>query len=109
MMRRFSRRLPAMLAALLTLVLQAPAASTTSADSEAILKRAHHAQTVFEHVRRDHLKLIEHQSSDHCDELIADLCLTYGDPKEIWNPPKEPDEVGVARDSLIALLSLALR
>ena len=91
------------------LLLQALAHTAVQADSASMLNRARADQAAFERTRRDHLRAVFGGSSDHCDERIGDHCFTYGDPNDVWTPPPEPDEVRAARDSLVAVLSVAAR
>ena len=91
------------------LLLQALAHTAVQADSASMLNRARADQAAFERTRRAHLRAVFGGSSDHCDERIGDHCFTYGDPNDVWTPPPEPDEMRAARDSLIAVLSVAAR
>ncbi len=79
----------------------------TPADSLAALRAVRAEQERFERVRRDNLSWSEGGAPDHCDEIVAFHCFTYGDPEDAWEPPEESHEVKTARDSLLARLARA--
>src|SRR5262245_46339508 len=71
-------------------------------DSEAIDDRARSAHDSLERIRLEYLSVDTWEN--RCDEYANSMCYQYGDTDDDWMLPKEDEEVGLARESLISRL-----